>query len=223
MLHIESKVRKKLKMGLTIFGKGKGLAKNAVAKVVKEELTPAKHRAEELVKNTGDTLLGVKNDIAVIQGRAPYNPNILTTTFYDVSTLSPVWLKTKSVSNGKLDYLPFGIDSYQHTLPQNANKALQRKDVFPQQIGGFDSRSNFVTRIFDKWGNLIEKTNVSKRFSKEAGEAYSSRLVREETNNLSTQSRNIYIDPIMKPNNGSIRGYISENLKDGKNTIIHWA
>lgn len=175
----------------------KGLAPKA-----KAFISPELKKAERFLASSGDTLLGVRNNVAVVQNRAPYNKNLLMTSFYDNTTGK--WLKTKYVTNGKLNYLPFGISSTGYHMPKGAQNAIQKLDISPEALSNFKTKSNCVTRFFDKLG-LMEKTQIKARGT---GRNPMERIVKQEVTN--GQGKYTVLEPVSTPNNGSVSGYINE-------------
>lgn len=187
------------------------VADRKVAKTSAEELastTKVKkaesflEKAERFLASSGDTLLGVRNNVAVVQNRAPYNKNLLMTSFYDNTTGK--WLKTKYVTNGKLNYLPFGISSTGYHMPKGAQNAIQKLDISPEALSNFKTKSNCVTRFFDRLG-LMEKTQIKARGT---GRNPMERIVKQEVTN--GQGKYTVLEPVSTPNNGSVSGYINE-------------
>jgi len=184
----------------------RGVAAESVSKTVAEtvgkEANPMLQKAKALLAQgvSSDELLGVRGNIAVITRKAPYNRKIKVTSFYDMSGDNPKWLKNKYISE-KVDYLPFGWGSYQHAFPKGGVALRQRADRYPEQVGFFDSAVKYVTRIFDKFGKMTEKSIVKQR---EIGRG-TPRTVREEIQDLISNRKYIDLDPVTKPANGTIR------------------
>ena len=173
-----------------------------LAPTAKALISPQLKKAEKFLGSSGDTLLGVRNNVAVVQNKAPYNKNLLMTSFYDITTGK--WLKTKYVTNGKLDYLPFGISSTGCYMPKGAQNAIQRLDIFPETLRNFKTKSNCVTRFFDKLG-LTGKTQIKARGT---GRDPMERIVKQEV--INDQGKYTVLEPVLTPNNGSVSGYINE-------------
>lgn len=156
-------------------------------------------------------MLGVRNNVAVVQNKVPYNKNLLMTSFYDNTTGK--WLKTKYVTKGKLGYLPFGISSTGCHKPKGAQNAIQRLDILPETLNNFKTKSNCVTRFFDKLG-LVEKTQIKARGT---GHDPMERIVKEEI--INSQGAYTVLKPVSTPNNGSVSGYINESNGNIERTI----
>lgn len=180
------------------------VAREATASIAKGLAPNAKglKSAERFLASSGDTLLGVRNNVAVVQNRAPFNKSLMMTSFYD--NITGQWLKTKYVTNGKLSYLPLGISSTGCHIPKEAQSAIQKLDIFPEALGDFKTKSNCVTRFFDNFG-LTGKTQIKARGT---GRNLIERIVKQEVTN--GRGKYTVLEPVSIPNNGSVSGYINE-------------
>lgn len=172
------------------------------AETVGKEANPMFQKAKDLIAQKGWTqdLLGVRGNIAITKGSSPYGGEINATHFYDISGEKLKWLKTKCLS-GKSESAFGGCNSRPPVRFPNGSAYLrQRVDRYPEQVKGFDAAIKYVTRAYDKFGKLLQKTIVKRRESK-----YCARTVREEIQDLISNKKYIDLDPVTKPTNGTIR------------------
>ena len=184
-------------------------------KEVAAGMKPVMTKLEKLVADSGCELVGTRGNLAILKQEAAYNKNVMVTHFYDLATTKPTLLKTKEVSS-RLNYLPFGMSSYEHPFPEKASFLKQKVDHYPSKVGGFDTVSDYKTRVYDIYGNIIEKSRVKQR--NKIDRTYlnpkrSSTTVYTEIQNFPNDSRFVEIKPTRSLNNGT--SFAIANTKAG--------